>query len=346
MREIANTDTPIIFINELPDKQPGYLNFEENDEKIKTIVEELLNSKKIYHIENLESLVNLLGQDLNVNPNIEFIEPQPSIYYIHKKTENSDYYFIRHSTNIPTEVRVRFPHPNKTPFILDPWTGKVEQAIRFRIDKEDIEMNLAFEAYGSYIIEFKTAEQKKNKFDAPSKVERFKDNIIGYVEEETIAPILLKNWNVKANLRDYKGNLTPIDLNLDKLTDWQEINELKYCSSKGRYTTEFNLTKEHLQEKHSLHLSLGRVHDVAIVKINEHEHPPLLVYPYEVDITSHVKEGENQIEVEITPTLRNRLIGYGKKGGKNWKNHKKKKVYMPSGLIGPVTIKTFKKENI
>ena len=59
-----------------------------------------------------------------------------------------------------------------------------------------------------------------------------------------------------------------------------------------------------------------------------------------------MKEGKNQIDVEITPTLRNRLIGYGINGGADWINHKNKKEFMPSGLIGPVIINPFKKVKI
>ena len=55
--------------------------------------------------------------------------------------------------------------------------------------------------------------------------------------------------------------------------------------------------------------------------------------------TGHSKS----FEIEVIPTIRNRLIGYGKKGGKNWKNHKKKKQFMPSGLIGPIEIRLFEK---
>ena len=74
------------------------------------------------------------------------------------------------------------------------------------------------------------------------------------------------------------------------------------------------------------------------MKINDVECPPLMIYPFKLDITPYVKVGENAIEIEVTPTIRNRLIGYGKKGGKNWKNHKRKKEFMPSGIIGPIKI--------
>lgn len=346
LKEIANFNIPIIFTHSIPEEQPGFFNYEENNRKIKEIFENLLQNQRIYLLKDNYEIARFIIEVLKINPGIKYEEAQSTINYIHKKTDNCDYYFIRHSNNVPKEIRVKFPHPNKVPFILDPWTGKIEQAIRYRKEKETVEMNLYFEPYDSYIIEFKTDEPQKHIFDAPEKSERIEDDIIGYIEEETLSPILLEEWHLKTNLRDHEGILTPIDLELEKLKDWREIDELQYCSSKGIYTTSFNLTKEYLQENSILYLSLGRVHDAAIVRINGTECPPLLVYPYEVYITSLVKEGENQVEVEITPTLRNRLIGYGKTGGADWINHKEKKEFMPSGLIGPVIINPFKKVKI
>jgi len=343
LKKIAESNIPVIFIDSIPEEQPGYLNYEKNNKEIKDIFETLLQNQKIYLLKEINEVSRSIIEDLKIKPGIEYEEPQSSINYIHKKTENSDYYFFRHSKNIPKEINVIFPHPNKVPFILDPWTGKIEQAIRYRKQKDAVEMKLHFEPYGSYIIEFKISKAQKPVFDAPKRSERLKDDIIGYIKEKSLSSILLEDWHLYTNLRDHEGKLTPIDLDLKGLKDWREITELKYCSSKGTYTTTFNLTKDYIQDYSILYLSLGRVHDVAIVKINGKECPPLLVYPYEVNITSLVKEGENQIEVEITPTLRNRLIGYGKNGGEDWVNHKNKKEFMPSGLIGPVKLNPFKK---
>jgi hypothetical protein len=61
------------------------------------------------------------------------------------------------------------------------------------------------------------------------------------------------------------------------------------------------------------------------------------MYPFEVDITNLVKTGENKINIIITPTLRNQLVGYAKYGGKDFKNHKRRPL-MPSGLLEPVYI--------
>ena len=59
------------------------------------------------------------------------------------------------------------------------------------------------------------------------------------VKENDIKSIFIKHFKFKTNLRDHLGKLKPLEMELDKIKDWREIPELKYCSSKGVYTTKF-----------------------------------------------------------------------------------------------------------
>ena len=113
---------------------------------------------------------------------------------------------------------------------------------------------------------------------------------------------------------------------------------LEYCSSRGHYEAEFDVDESYLSAELNLLLSLGRVGDVAIVTCNGHRLKPLLLPPYEADVTSHIQVGKNNITIEVIPTLNNRLVGFGRQGGVAYRNHRHKKNLMPSGLIGPVRI--------
>jgi len=362
LNDIAASGIPIIFINILPKKQPGYLDFEVNDKEIEGIIKNLIEKKKSYYVESSINIAQYIIEYLEIKPGILYEGQQPSIYYIHKATENSDCYFLRHSTNQPINISMKFSHFDKIPFILNPWTGEISQAVQYKQENGHIKMHLHFDAYDSYIIEFRKSKKEFHIVESPTKTKRINNKIFGLIEttgqflvklsndsekvikiENEIPPTIpLKKWDFKTQLRDHLGNFTPIHIYFEELKDWRNILELKYCSSKGVYTSKFSLDEKYIQEDLKLILNLGRVHDVAVVKINKIDTQPLLFYPYEVDISDYVKTGENIIEIIITPTLRNRLIGYGKKGGKNWKNHKRKKEFMPSGLIGPVIIKPVK----
>ena len=360
LKEIAKSRIPIIIFNKIPDKQPGYLNYEKNDKKIKNIINNLIETKKAHFLDENHDVSRYLRENLKINPGIIFDNSQHSINYIHKSTENADYYFLRNSNNQPKTVSIKFPHTNKIPFLLNAWTGEINQAAQYISDKNYIKMNLYFGSYGSIIIGFKEAQEQLHIFESPLKAERIDGEIMIHSDKSDdyliklsdgtkknikigktpFSSIKLTNWHLETNLRDPLGNTTSIEMNLERLKDWCDIPELKYCSSKGVYTSKFIFEKKnHIPENLKMILCLGRVHDVAIVRINNFQYQPLLVYPYEIDITNQINSGENIIEIEIIPTLRNRLNGYGKVGGKNWKNHKRRNIFMPSGLIGPVTIK-------
>jgi hypothetical protein len=127
-------------------------------------------------------------------------------------------------------------------------------------------------------------------------------------------------------------------IDLEQLSDWRDISQLRYCSSEGVYSARVMLHGQYVQPGLRLILDLGRVCDAAEVVINEHRFGPLLAYPYAVDVTDSVRVGENEFKVTVTPTLRNRLIGYGRAGGDNWKQFRGRKELAPTGLIGPVAL--------
>ncbi|MFX1314707.1 MAG: glycosyl hydrolase [Promethearchaeota archaeon] len=361
LKKIASSGIKIIFVKKLPSKQNGFLDYEENDQKIDKIVNDLIKSEKVHFLKDINEVPAFLERTLNIKPNLKYEEQQSTIYYIHKKTKDSDYYFLRHCANKPKTVSIIFPEGKKMPYILNPWTGEVKLAAQYKKIKDTIRMNLYFEAYSSIIIEFKKGHKNLHILESPIKTERINNKILGYVDSsdefliklsdkteriinslnKLFPSIHIENWHFKTELKDYQGKIEPFEITLEKLNDWREIPKLRYCSSRAFYTSTFNLNDNYTSEDLQLILSLGRVHDVAIVKVNGNELKPLLVYPYEIDISNNVYIGENTIEVEIIPTIRNRLIGYAKAGGRNWRNHRKKEL-APSGLLGPVKIKPIK----
>jgi hypothetical protein len=145
---------------------------------------------------------------------------------------------------------------------------------------------------------------------------------------------------------------------------------VKYFSGTATYSTKFQIS----DLKSQIHLDLGKVHDLARVTLNGKDLGVLWQPPFTVDITSALKTGENQLEIAVTNTWHNRLVGdeqfpadfewgedRGDKGHamkaypdwfiKNqprpeqnrkcfvvWYYHRKDTPLLPAGLIGPVTL--------
>jgi len=363
LKEITNNGIPVIFINSIPVKQPGFLNYEKNDEEISNIMKNLGDNNNIFLIKDGSKISDHILESFGIKPGIQFEKPQDSIYYIHKQSDIHDFYFLRNSQNSAKRVKIKFFHPKKIPFILNSWSGNIIQATQYRRDEDYVEMDIFFHPYEAFLIDLKDGTEEPYVVESELKIERDKNNLISYIGipgsytiklnngnkksinigENDLYSIEIKNFRFETNLRDHLGNYQKFNTEIQELKDWRTIPELKYCSSKAIYSFNFNIPKEQLQEDNRVLISIERIHDAGIIKANGKEFPPLLTYPYQQDITSAVKIGENEVQIEVTPTLRNRLIGYGKKGGDDWINHKYKKQFMPSGLIGPVLIKIVRK---
>ena len=74
--------------------------------------------------------------------------------------------------------------------------------------------------------------------------------------------------------------------------------------TEGRMTFDY-----HPADGRSAKLTFEAIHDIADVKVNGEPCARLLFKPYECDITALLKDGENTVEVEMTPSMANT---YGK----------------------------------
>ena len=140
----------------------------------------------------------------------------------------------------------------------------------------------------------------------------------------------------------------PDRMKLDRLVPWKHLpgvsEEGRAFSGTATYTTNVELKKS------SVVLDLGEVRDFARVYVNGREVAALWAEPYRCDITPYVKEGENEIRVEVTSTWFNRLVydfSQPPEKRKTWTIWTAKNVpclkpnagLRTSGLMGPVRLK-------
>ena len=131
-----------------------------------------------------------------------------------------------------------------------------------------------------------------------------------------------------------------------RLKSWTEdsSNFIKYYSGTAVYTTTFNFDKNP-DTVNVVELRLRELYNIATVKINGIDCGTIWTKPYYVDIKKAIKQGINKIEIAVTNTWRNRLIGDELMPEKRttWLNSPYKlanKPLLPAGIIGPVEIFT------
>ena len=158
----------------------------------------------------------------------------------------------------------------------------------------------------------------------------------------------------------------PGDVTFDKLEDWSQRSEdgIKYYSGTALYRTTF--TAEPVSANTKWLLDLGDVAVMAAVKLNGKDLGILWKAPYQVDVSTALQPGENQLEVKVVNLWVNRQIGdenlpedsernpngtlkswpewvqqekaspTGRISFTSWRLWKKGDKLIPSGLIGPV----------
>lgn len=291
------------------------------------------------------------------------------IDYIHRATEKEDIYFVSNSALTREIVRCRFRNgTGRVPSFWNSENGTVTPCHVYEVKDDFTHITLDLAPASSIFVVFAGGEAK--------------DPIVGITSPNPTAlqvtamdgdTISAKVWipgeykfktgngrtgklfipNIPA---DYainnpwkitfpKDRGAPESITMDSLIDWTQHSDpgVKYFSGTANYQNTFNLTEI---SKNLIILDLGAVKEVAVVRVNGKEAGTLWKEPYQIDISTFARTGENQLEIQVTNTWNNRLVGdSGLKPEDRITRtnlaHKfnPKSPLLPSGLLGPVVIK-------
>jgi hypothetical protein len=124
------------------------------------------------------------------------------------------------------------------------------------------------------------------------------------VREDAEAIALNKGWKIQFRQNGDKGLVWVCD----SLSDWTTSTnpDIKYFSGTATYSTTFRFRP---QRNRQYRLCLGSLHDQARVLVNGQEAGIVWCSPYEVDITSYLRHGRNELRIEVVNSLYNRMIG-------------------------------------
>ncbi|MCA9237619.1 MAG: discoidin domain-containing protein [Planctomycetales bacterium] len=136
---------------------------------------------------------------------------------------------------------------------------------------------------------------------------------------------------------------TAATLRFEQLQDWSQHDDpgVRYFSGTAQYNYEFTW---HPQDKaRPVWLRLGRVENMARVTLNGAECGVAWTAPYQVELTPYLRDGVNELSIEVTNTWKNRLIGEarGAVPQQAWtlaKPPATDAALLPAGLLGPVEI--------
>ena len=140
-----------------------------------------------------------------------------------------------------------------------------------------------------------------------------------------------------------------VDYHFDSLCAWNESQDpfLRFFSGTATYKTTFQWSAD--QVASGVMLDLGQVFNMAHVFVNGKDLGLLWKEPYKIDISEALVEGNNTLEIKVTNSWGNRLIGDSALPKEDRATKTSWDFYSPddplptSGLLGPVRILSFLK---
>ena len=268
---------------------------------------------------------------MNVPPDFDYTcgDANADVRFIHRCEDETEIYFLANQTHGPVDIDASFRANGRQPEIWDPVTGQTRDAAAFRQERGRTLLPLRFEQGGSVFVLFRKPLADDAAGPAKSNEPALKE-----------ALALPAPWTVS-----FKGWGAPESIRFEKLDDWSQRpeKEIRYYSGTAVYRTSFDWT---VPVPDVALLDLGTVGVIAEVFVNGKDCGIVWTRPYRADLAKALKPGRNEVEIRVTNTWANRLIGdelLPEAERKTWTTYHGFKADTPvgwfrSGLLGPVTV--------
>lgn len=277
--------------------------------------------------------------------------------FIHRRTPDAEIYFVFNHSERDVAGDFTFRTGSRQPELWNAITGAHLDAPAFRTAATSTIVPLRLEPHGSIFVVFRRAAAGPST-DVP---------------KPTLAATLAIAGPWRIAFHDGRG--APPEAGFATLASWTENENpgIKFYSGTATYRTSFTTQ---CRVGAAATLDLGTVADLAQVRLNGALVGTLWQPPFRVDVTRHLRTGENTLEIRVANRWINRVIGdeslptdltYQPEGtnkftdGKlnqlpawlydrtrlaerkrysftTWKHYEAKSPLVPSGLLGPVKI--------
>jgi len=320
-----------------PIKVAGNLNYEADEKALNTLSAQMWGktgpgiSENSYGKGKVLSGIGLkeILDNLRVRPDFSADKKDTTnLLFIHKKAGDKDIYFVVNQEDKPVDRECSFRISGKVPEIWDPQYGTVTLPADHLESGGVTTVKLRFEPKESLFFIF----QSEKASDLQTRKDLEKKHVVN----------------------DCKGLVTFVDLagkepvHINQFDSWTINNDvdIKYYSGKAKYNLSFGIPAEVVNTK-SVYISLDSVMVAYDITLNG-KYLGCSAFPgYRFDVTGLLKEKDNELNINVVNTWRNRIIGDFTEYGilKNcWTTSPvdnlpgKDKSLQKSGILGPVAL--------
>ncbi len=334
----------VIAIGRLPKHAPGLKGIGEPSAAVQAAAAKLFSDSTGQCLAKLVPDVAELKVVLHEvqKPDIQVGTASPALGFIHRKLENADLYFLANTGNSPlhTHVQLRSKYTDGEWLNADTGTSSaVSVSSPVPLDLAPYESRLLLLRQGLNPAAKTASSQTK----------------------EVVVKDLSQDWQVLFELTGHEESMSD-------LATWTSQKETQFYSGVVTYRMGFEYPP--LEKKTRLLLNFGEgkptvepaaseahpgmhaeldapVRDAAVVYVNGKVAGSLWHPPYEIDITSLVRSGRNDLEVRVANTAINKMAGeaqpdyrllWERYGQRFTPQDMENLVPLPSGILGPVKL--------
>ncbi len=260
------------------------------------------------------------------------------INFIHRYTETDEIYFVANGTQNAGWANCRFRIGGMVPEFYQPYDGTIEPCTEYKTIGGYLEIPVWLDQAGSVFVVFHKSTGK-----IPAEL-----SAKPLATEVTVLQVT-GPWQ----LTFPKGWGAPEKIEFPKLISYTEHPDdgIKYFSGTAEYRAEISIPEKFTGKGNRYWLDLGQVEVIAEVRINGKDIGTFWKPPFKIDVTSAIKSGNNTIQIAVTNLWPNRLIGDEQYPANDprrlthttFRAWGKDESLLPSGLLGPVSLKIFNK---
>lgn len=329
-----------IVLGPAPERSPSLENQPEADTKVKEIAERLWGNVDGISVKQRQYGKGMICHGISFEDLFAQLDYVPDckvptgtlIYQGHQKDGNKDIYILSNQEDHPVTMDVEFRIVGKQPELWEPLTGEIRKLPAFTYKTQTTVVPMKLEKGECVFVVFRekgepTANTVEANYPAPTRVQEVKGI-----------------WNITFE----SAFKTPRPMQMEVLQDLATVDNdsVKYFSGTATYTTSAKLEKADNGDR--MFIRFDKVGAMGKVYINGKYAGGVWTTPYRLDVTDYVKNGTNEIKVEVVNTWVNRIVGdlnapESERQVYCFNNpHRADSPLPASGLMGSVVVETIK----
>ena len=236
------------------------------------------------------------GPDFDSNvPSAAHSSNKPRYDFFHRHTPEAEIYFVANLSDQPMDMMAKFRVTHRKPQLWDAVTGQIRMLPQFSESDGHTSVPMRFASRQSFFVVFPTAAEAKS------------DRSI--VNFPAVKPVTAVKGPWQVVFEPKWGG--PENIEFAALEDWTSRpgKGIRYYSGTATYRKTFGAPKSAVKTKAAVYLDLGKVKNLARVRLNGKDLGIVWCAPWRVNVGGVLKAKDNKLEIDVVNTWVNRIIG-------------------------------------